>query len=44
MLIPIFGEVVSRQGAQPNPQKVRALTEMPVAKNKKGTAGLSRHS
>ena len=33
--IPFFGEVVSRHGVQPNPQKVRALTEMPVPKNKK---------
>ena len=30
--IPFFGEVVSRQGIQPDPQKVRALTEMPVQK------------
>ena len=35
MSIPFFGEVVSRQGIQPNPQKVRALTEMPAPKNKK---------
>ena len=35
MSIPYFGEVVSRQGIQPDPQKVRALTEMPVPKNKK---------
>ena len=33
--IPLFGEVVSRQGIQPDPQKVRALTEMLVPKNKK---------
>ena len=33
--IPFFGEVVSRQGIQPDPQKVRALTEMPAPKNKK---------
>ena len=33
--IPFFGEVVSRHGVQPNPQKVRALTEMPAPKNKK---------
>ena len=35
MSIPFFGEVVSRQGVQPNPQKVRALTEMLAPKNKK---------
>ena len=35
MSIPFFGEVVSRQGVQPDPQKVRALTEMPTPKNKK---------
>ena len=38
-----FGEVVSRQGVQPDPQKVRALTEMPVPE-KEGTAGLPRHN
>ena len=30
-----FGEVVSREAVQPDPQKVKALTEMPVPKNKK---------
>ena len=33
--IPFFGEVVSRHGVQPDPLKVRALTEMPVPQNKK---------
>ena len=33
--IPFFGEVVTRQGVQPDPQKVRALTEMPAPKNKR---------
>ena len=33
--IPFFGEVVLREGIQPDLQKVRALTEMPVPKNKK---------
>ena len=33
--IPFFGEVVSRQGIQPDPQKVRAQTEMPAPQNKK---------
>ena len=33
--IPFFGDIVSRQGVQPDPQKVRALTEMLVPKNKK---------
>ena len=31
--IPFFGEVVSRHGVQPNPQKVKELTEMPENKN-----------
>ena len=35
MSIPFFGEVVSREGIQPDPQKIRALTKMPVPKNKK---------
>ena len=35
MSIPFFGEVVSRQVIQPDPQKVRALTEMLAPKNKK---------
>ena len=35
MSIPFFGEVVSRQGVQLDPQKVRPLTEMLVPKNKK---------
>ena len=33
--IPFFGGVLSRQGIQPDPQKVRALTEMLAPKNKK---------
>ena len=33
--IPFFDEVVSRQGIQPDPQKVRALMEMPALKNKR---------
>ena len=33
--MPFFGEVVSRHGIQPDPQKVTALTEMLVPKNKK---------
>ena len=35
MSLPFFGEVVSRQGIQPNPQKVKALMQMPAPKNKK---------
>ena len=35
MSIPFFGEVVSRQGIQPDPQKVRALTELLVQKKTK---------
>ena len=33
--IPFFGKVVWREGVQPDPQKVKALTEMPAPKNKK---------
>ena len=36
MSIPFFGEVVSRQGIQPDPQKVRALAEVLVTKKTKG--------
>ena len=35
MSIPFFGKVVSREGIQPDPQKIKALTDMPVPKNKK---------
>ena len=35
MSMPLFGEVVSREGTQPDPQKIRALTKMPAPKNKK---------
>ena len=30
-----FGKVVSREGIQPDPQKIKALTDMPAPKNKK---------
>ena len=33
--IPFFGEVVLRQGVQPDLWKIKALTEMPAPKNKK---------
>ena len=33
--IPFFGKVVSRDGIQPDLQKVKALTKMPAPKNKK---------
>ena len=33
--IPFFGEVVSRKGIHPHPQKVKALTDMPAPKNKR---------
>ena len=35
MSIPFFGEVVSREGIQLDPQNIRALTKIPVPKNKK---------
>ena len=34
MLIPFFSEVVSREGIQLDPQKIRALTKMQVPNNK----------
>ena len=33
--IPFFGEVISREGIQPEPQKAKALTNMPAPKIKK---------
>ena len=33
--IPFFGEVVLREGVQSDPQKIKALTDMPVSNNKK---------
>ena len=33
--IPFFGKVVLRKGIQPDPQKVKVLTDMPVPKNKR---------
>ena len=30
-----FGKVVSREGIQPDPQKIKALTDMPAPKNKR---------
>ena len=35
MSIPFFGEVVSREGIQPGPQKIKVLTDMQHQKNKK---------
>ena len=35
MSIPFFSEVVSRQGIQPDSQKIKALAKMPAPKNKK---------
>ena len=32
--IPFFGEVISRRGVQPYPQKIKALTDMPAPNNK----------
>ena len=33
--IPFFGEVISREGVQPDPQKIKVLTDMLAPKNKK---------
>ena len=32
--IPIFGDIISRNGVKPGPQKLEALTEMPPLKTK----------
>ena len=34
--IPFFGEVILRRRVQPDPQKIKALTDMPAPNNKKG--------
>ena len=33
--IPFFGEVISGKGVQPDPQKIKVLTDMPTPKSKK---------
>ena len=33
--IPFFKGVISREGVQPDPQKIKVLTDMPVPRNKK---------
>ena len=38
-----FGEVISREGVQPDEQKIKVLTDM-LAPKKKRTAGLSRNN
>ena len=43
MSIPFFGELISRKGVQPDPQKVKALMDMPVAKNQNKASGLFRY-
>ena len=43
MSILFFGEVISRTGVQPDPQKVKVLMDMPVPSNRKRTAGLFRY-
>ena len=35
MSIPFFGKVVSREGIQPDTQKISALTKMPAPRNKR---------
>ena len=37
MSIPFFGEVISRKGVQPDPQKVKALMDMLLPNNEKET-------
>ena len=33
--IPFFGEVISRNGVQPDPRKIKALMDMPLLYNKR---------
>ena len=42
--IPFFGKVVSRDGVHLDLWKIKALTEMPAPKNKKGVTSLPRHN
>ena len=44
MSIPFFGEVISREGVQPDPQKIKALMDMPVPKNKKELQAFFRYN
>ena len=44
MAIPFFGEVVSRDGMQPDPRKISTLAEMPAPPKQKGATSLSRHN
>ena len=37
--VPFFGKVISRLGEQPNPQKLKVLTDM-LPPTQKGTAGI----
>ena len=37
--IPFFEEVILRREVQPDPQKIKALTDMPALNNKKGVPG-----
>ena len=39
--VPFIGEVISRPGVQPDPQKLKVFTDMPPLKMKKGAAGIS---
>ena len=38
--VPFFGEVISRNGVKPDPQNLKALTEMPPPKTKEFQAFL----
>ena len=44
MSIPFFGDVISREGVQLDPQKIKALMDMPAPNSKKTTASLFRHN
>ena len=44
MSIPFFGEVISREGVQPDPQKSQGVDGHAGAKGQKRTAGLFRYN
>ena len=33
MQVPFFGKIISRNGVKPDPQKLKAMTEIPPPKN-----------
>ena len=44
MSIPFFGEVISREGVQPDPQKIKVLMDMLAPKSKKELQAFYRYN